>query len=268
MSTYLVDSTDMSAIANAIRQKDGTQTTMTVSDMPTRIQNIPTGGGTDYMAERCQGTLSSYTIPNTVTQISDYAFYKMPISSITIPSSVTNIGERAFYEAQLPTVFLPRTLTYINQYAFGYQHDKSLNPTLTSVTFDDNMNLDGTTSAFADNRKLTTLNNFKIDNFKNRSVMQAMFNNSALVGDISLGASCTVGQRAFNNTNASGFLYIHLTQTDATALTSSYSFSAATSTTNRSFNFDHCKLVVPVGMLSDYQSAFPNYSSIMMEETT
>ena len=268
MSMYLVDSTDMTAIADAIRQKDGTQTTMTVSQMPTRIQNIPTGGGTDYLAERITDTLTSYTIPNSVTGLSAYSFYNQPLTSMTFPSSLTVIGDYSFYYCQLTSLFIPKTVTNIGQYAFFGQHNTHWDYLLTSITFDDNMNLTCSVQAFGENHNLTTLNNFKLENFPNRTLPNALFANSGLVGDISLGSSGTIGQRAFNNAYANGYLYIHLTQTDSSILTTSYSFGAGTSTTNRSFNFDHCKLVVPVGMLSDYQSAFHNYSSIMMEETT
>lgn len=264
---HLISDTYLANIADAIRQKDGTQTTMTVSDMPNRIQNIPSSS-TDYMAQRVNSTLSSYTIPNTCTVISAYSFYWQPLTSITIPSSVTRISDYAFAYCPLSSVFLPRTLTYVDQYAFYSLCDTRMTYTLTSVTYDDNMQLEGGLQMFGANRNLTTLNNFKITNFKDRTMANAMFQDTGLVGDISIEDSATIGQRTFNNTRSAGILYIHLTQTDASLLTSKYSFGPGSTTTNRSFNFDHCRLVVPVGMLSDYQSAFPSYSSIMIEETT
>ena len=44
------------------------------------------------------GKQGAYVIPNSVTSIGDYAFYKCSsLTSVTIPNSVTSIGEAAFY---------------------------------------------------------------------------------------------------------------------------------------------------------------------------
>ena len=269
MSEYLVSSTDMTAIANAIRQKDGTQTTMTVSDMPTRIQNIPTGGGgTDYMAQRVQGTLSSYVIPNTCTKISSYAFASLPLTSITIPNTVTTISSSAFYNCKLTSVTIPSSVTNINGYCFS-------NNLLTSVTFDTNLYASFREGCFAENKNLTTLNNFSINIFKPEYSSATMpyipisaFGYTALVGDISLGNAAKVGMNGFNNSYSTGMLYVHLTQTDITQLSSSYDFYKYSS--YYSFNFDHCRLVVPYSadhsILTAYQTQWPTYSSIMIEE--
>lgn len=45
MSKYVIDSTTLTSVANAIRGKDGTSAPIQVSDFATRITNIPTGGG-------------------------------------------------------------------------------------------------------------------------------------------------------------------------------------------------------------------------------
>lgn len=260
MGTHLFNDTDLTAIANAIRTKKGSSDTMTVSDMPTEIASIPSGGGTDYMAERVQGTLSSYTIPNTVTQISAYAFYGMPITSITIPSSVTNIGASAFNSCtSLTSLTLPQTMGSISASCFSGCRN------LETVTFPTSLTA-GTTSFFADYYtfsncyKLKTLVNFDPSVLGTRLPM-GTFNSSALEGDITLGPEFTALMYAFNNSYSTGILYVHLTQTDASLLTSKYSLNSS------AFDKTHCRLVVPVGMLSDYQAAFPTYSSIMMEET-
>lgn len=274
MSVYLVDSNDMAAIANAIRQKDGTQTTMTVSQMPTRISNI---GGEDFLAKRIQGTLISYTIPSTCTKISQYSFAGSLLSLITIPNTVTEINNRAFYGcSEMTSITLPSSLTTIGTYAFSNTGltSVSLPSSLTSlkqgvfdssdlrsVTFN-SQQISFSSNIFTNCYSLTTLTNFSGATCK-YNIPDNCFFNTALVGDITLGDHCTVSFNGFNNTNSTGTLYIHLTQTDASALASSYSFSSIDA-----FNTTHCRLVVPVGMLSDYQSAFPNYSSIMMEETS
>lgn len=273
MSVYLVDSNDMAAIADAIRQKDGTQTTMTVSQMPTRISNI---GGEDFMAKRIQGTLISYTVPSTCTRIFQYSFAGSLLSSITIPNTVTEIQHRAFYGcSNLTNITLPSNLTTIGSYAFsntgltsislpssltGLREGVFDSSDLRSVTFN-SQQISFSPNIFGGCHSLTTLINFSGATCK-YNIPVSCFSETALVGDINLGDSATVGNYGFDNTWSNGMLYVHLTQTDASALASSYNFS------NIGFNTTHCRLVVPVGMLSDYQSAFPNHSSIMMEETS
>ncbi len=50
-------------------------------------------------------SITSITIPNTVTSIGDYAFYYATLNSVNIPNSVTNIGYAANEAAtRLPVV--------------------------------------------------------------------------------------------------------------------------------------------------------------------
>ena len=68
------------------------------------------------------GAFKAYTIPNSVTNIGDYAFYSCrSLTSVTIPNSVTNIGERAFSECKgLTSVTIPDSVTNIGGGAFSY----------------------------------------------------------------------------------------------------------------------------------------------------
>ena len=60
------------------------------------------------------------TIPNSVTEIADKAFYRSAIESITIPTGVTKIGHSAFNQATLLfSIKLPITLTEIGDWAFA-----------------------------------------------------------------------------------------------------------------------------------------------------
>ena len=64
--------------------------------------------------------ITSFTIPNTVTEISGYAFeYCSGLTSVTIPNSVTSIGEYAFYYCSgLTSVTISNNVTSIGNYAF------------------------------------------------------------------------------------------------------------------------------------------------------
>jgi len=64
-------------------------------------------------------TNTFYNIPDTVTDISAYAFiYCSGLSTISIPKGVTNIGEYAFSFTGLITVDIPETVTNIGEGAF------------------------------------------------------------------------------------------------------------------------------------------------------
>ena len=67
-------------------------------------------------------TRTSYTIPNSVTSIGDFAFqYCTSLVSVTIPNSVTSIGGYAFYSCDnLTSVTIPNSVTSIGDHAFGY----------------------------------------------------------------------------------------------------------------------------------------------------
>lgn len=67
------------------------------------------------------GKTGSYTIPDGVTAIGDYAFYYYSgLTSVTIPSSVTSIGENAFQHCTgLTSITIPNGVISIGNFAFG-----------------------------------------------------------------------------------------------------------------------------------------------------
>ena len=93
------------------------------------IPNSVTSIG-DSAFEKCLN-LTSVTIGNGVTSIGDHAFYICrSLTSITIPDSVTSIGELAFYGcSSLTSVTIGNGVTSISIAAFDYCRS------LTSVTF-------------------------------------------------------------------------------------------------------------------------------------
>jgi hypothetical protein len=71
--------------------------------IPTNINSLlVTGIGADAFYE--QSSVTSVTIPCTVTCIGGGAFILTSLSSVTIPGSVTNIGESAFASTSLATI--------------------------------------------------------------------------------------------------------------------------------------------------------------------
>ena len=67
-------------------------------------------------------SLTSITIPNSVTTIDNFAFRGCSsLTSITIPNSVTSIGEEAFNEcSNLASITIPSSVTAIGDYTFQY----------------------------------------------------------------------------------------------------------------------------------------------------
>ena len=84
----------------------------------TVIPNSVTSIG-NYAFYKCSG-LTSITIPNSVTSIGDYAFSDCSgLTSITIPNSVTRIGDYAFSDcAGLTSITIPNSVTSIGYEAF------------------------------------------------------------------------------------------------------------------------------------------------------
>jgi len=97
------------------------------------------------------GVAGSYTIPNGVTAIGNYAFESCPrLASVMIPSSVTSIGTNAFASCvSLTRVTIPNSVSFIANYAF------SGCTSLTAVYFQGNAPSPGGASVFGGDNKAT-----------------------------------------------------------------------------------------------------------------
>ena len=96
-------------------------TSLTISDEVTSISQYAFAG--------CTG-LTSVTIPESVTTIERNAFYDCKnLTSIIIPNSVTSIGEQAFAECEgLTSITIPNSVTNIDKSVFSWC------TSLTSIT--------------------------------------------------------------------------------------------------------------------------------------
>jgi hypothetical protein len=109
-----------------IRYPQGKTGTYTIPDSVTAIGN--------YAFANCSG-LTSVIIPDSVTAIGNCAFAKCSgLTSVTVPDSVTAIGNHAFAECYgLTSVTIPNSVTVIGHSAFHFCKS------LTSVTIPDSV---------------------------------------------------------------------------------------------------------------------------------
>jgi hypothetical protein len=110
-------------------------------DIPSTI------GGTNVMiignsAFNAKG-LTSVTIPNGVTQISDWAFYGNQLTSVTLPATLTTIGGSSFRDNLLTSITFPASVTTIYGNSFRGNNITSVTvpgsvSTFGSAVFEDN----------------------------------------------------------------------------------------------------------------------------------
>ena len=134
-------------------------------------------------------TLTSVSIPNTITSIGSDAFYECGLTSIDIPNSVTHIGHQAFHGCSgLTSLVIPNSVTSIANSAF----DNCRN--LTTVSIDCSTNIPY--AAFSECETLTTVTIG--DNV--RGIGEEAFERCHNLQSVSFGNSVTsLGRRAFSN---------------------------------------------------------------------
>ena len=126
-------------------------TSMTEVIIPASINNVPVTSIGDSAFQNCT-SLTSITIPNSVTLIDGYAFDGCTsLTSITIPNGVTSIGFNAFQNCtSLTSITIPNGVTSIGYKVF-YRCTS-----LTSITIPDSVTSIGD-SAFAGCTSLTSI---------------------------------------------------------------------------------------------------------------
>ena len=136
-------------------------------------------------------SLTSVTIPNSVTNIGNKAFYNCKsLTSITIPNNVTSIGDETFYDCEsLTNVIIGNSVISIGYNAFV--NCKSL----TSVTFGKNL----TSISFGAFQFCTSLTSVTIPNSVT-SIGESAFYNCTSLTNIAIPNSVTIiDDYAFEN---------------------------------------------------------------------
>lgn len=154
MSEYLTNTTDLTAVADAIRAKGGTSAPLAYpSGFVSAIQAIKSAPATPYMvAEYEQELMTAYESAsfikkaklynhtriaayefaqqyllqeldmsdpsNNITTIDANAFAYSACENVIIPETVTLIGNTAFSSASIGTMILPGSVTRISSFAF------------------------------------------------------------------------------------------------------------------------------------------------------
>lgn len=136
MALKFYESSDMTAIANAIRSKNGSSDTYLVSEMAAAIDDISSGGDATPIID---GTIRN--LVSDATSVRYYFMYNFAgIQTVELPKART-IGERAFGGCSNLTSVVLGAVTRIDGRAFSYASkltelvlDVDSIPTLASTT--------------------------------------------------------------------------------------------------------------------------------------
>ena len=132
-----VDSTGTEVTGTSTYKADYIALSDNIDDLNEDLEEVITGDGTgggltvDSVKGLIDGTATTFTIPDGVTNIMGYKFHQMDnLTNINIPDTVATIGDRSFLGCSSLSLYtLPRSLTNIGKFAFA----NCLG--LTSITF-------------------------------------------------------------------------------------------------------------------------------------
>ena len=124
MTEYLVNDTDMTAVADAIRTKSGTSDALVFPDgFVSAVQAIQAGSGGDDGSFKAviERTAVKPLLPSNLTSIGNYTFASCTNLALTsLPDGLTGTGTDAFSSCtKLALTSLPSGFTKIMQNAFG-----------------------------------------------------------------------------------------------------------------------------------------------------
>lgn len=114
MAKVLISESNLTAIANSIRSKLGTQTTYRPSDMPTAIGSI-SGGATIYYTSDGRAYPENMVIPSTVTSLPQNAYKDfIYLKSVDMSNLTIGVSSSCFMnDINLESVVLPSGVSYV-----------------------------------------------------------------------------------------------------------------------------------------------------------
>ena len=183
---------------------------------------VKIGGGTEDtpVVPASERAWTSLSLPNTVTTINDYAFYKTTAQAqITIPATVTAIGIKAFYMSEITGVKVSEMNGTIGSYAFG-KTTRIANVTLkggesgltiSSVAFADTTSTDVTVRGNVQINKKAFRNNASLKNINisgNVSIGESAFSGCSAVTNLKIGGTTNVESYAFDGLTSLESLYV------------------------------------------------------------
>ena len=128
-STINYTSSNLTYLGNAAFNGNSTSTTNALKYKKNSDGTDDTSVVVSYSANE-----TNVTLPNTVKEIADSAFFNTFIYSITIPEGVTYIGSEAFRWCYLSNITIPSTVQTIGYSAFEKYYDSSWNLNLNPLT--------------------------------------------------------------------------------------------------------------------------------------
>lgn len=241
--TYLEDT--KTAIGNAIAAKGGSVTGKTFRQYATEISNLPSGGGDDSMEHYLNNTLTSYTVPASVTSLHDYCFSHLTnLQSIDL-NNVTSVGLYAFSNCSNLTVLNLRNVQTLGLSCFSV------------CTKIETINIPQTVTDLP-NQAFTSCTNIKSVSLPSTltSIGQQAFRNVFFLKTITIPSSVTsIGSLAFGSSkNIDNIIFEGTTPPSIS--------------TYASFTGNMCDISVPSAAVETYKTAFSTLANRIKSVTT
>ncbi|MGM9875231.1 MAG: leucine-rich repeat protein [Bacilli bacterium] len=128
-STINYTSSNLTYLGNAAFNGNSTSTTNAL-----KYKKNPDGTDDTSVVVSYSANRKNITLPSTVKEIADDAFFNAFVNSITIPEGVTKIGSGAFRWCYLSSVTIPSTVQTIGYAAFEKYYDSSWSENLNPLT--------------------------------------------------------------------------------------------------------------------------------------
>lgn len=126
MAKVLIEETNLTNIANAIREKTGKSDLITPPNMASEIESIEVGGGgdeSDTIIDYITGETTE--VKSNIKTVRNRAFYYGGLTKLELPLATT-IGEEAFARSSLTAISIP-SVKVIGKEAFDSCYDLVIN---------------------------------------------------------------------------------------------------------------------------------------------